>query len=90
MVLAYDFPWARMSAGGAVPITFTSIEQVTHEDDRRREAHFWAQRTMAERVIAGWALADSNLTTPLNNEQSDQEPEKRAGFTLRRVPRSGR
>ena len=44
-----------------MPITFTGIQRVTHDQDRLREAEFWASRSMAERVIAGWALAENNL-----------------------------
>ena len=65
-------------------IRFTGIRRVTHEEERRLEAEYWASRSMAERVIAGWALAEDNL---LSGEQD--EPEKRAGWTLRRVPRGG-
>jgi hypothetical protein len=68
-----------------MPIAFTSIERVTHDDDRLREARYWAERTMAERVIAGWALAEDDLIP-----RDDHEPEKRTGFTLRRVARGER
>ena len=71
-------------------INFISIERVTHGEDRRREAHYWAQRTMVERVEAGWALADSNLTMREGDEPNHDEPEKRTGFTLRRVSRGWR
>jgi len=65
-----------------MPIRFTAIQRVTHDEDRIREAHFWAGRSIAERVIAGWALAENNLI-----RRDDHEPEKRTGITLRRVAR---
>ena len=68
-----------------MPIRFTSIERVTHAEDRLREARYWAARSIAERVIAGWELAEDNFRL-----QGDDEPEKRTGITLRRVVRSGR
>jgi len=66
-------------------INFTAVDRVTWNEDRLREARFWAMRPMAERVIAGWALADNNLIEP-----GEDEPEKRAGITLRRVPKGRR
>jgi hypothetical protein len=68
-----------------MPITFTSIERVSFAEDRVREARYWAERSMAERVVAGWALADGDLTLRESDEQ-----EKRTGITLRRVARGGR
>ncbi len=62
-------------------IVFTTIHRVTHDEDRLREARFWATRTIAERVAAGWTLAENNLT-----RGDDHEPEKRTTITLRRVP----
>jgi len=64
-------------------IRFTGIERVRHEEDHIREARYWESRSMAERVIAGWALADNNLLRGGGNE-----PQKRTGVTLRRVVRS--
>jgi hypothetical protein len=68
-----------------MPIAFTSIERVTHDEDRKREALYWAQRSIAERVIAGWELRDNN---PITREE--HEPKERTGITLRRVVRGGR
>lgn len=66
-------------------INFIAVDRVAWDEDRLREARFWASRSIAERVIAGWALAENNLI------QSDEhESEKRAGFTLRRVAGSRR
>ena len=64
-------------------IVFTGIERVTHDQNRLREARYWSARSVAERVIAGWALRDNDLVT-----RDDHEPEKRTGITLRRVARS--
>ncbi len=61
-------------------IRFTAIARVTHEEDRVREARFWASRSIAERVIAGWELADNNLI-----RREDHEPEKRTGILLLRI-----
>lgn len=66
-------------------IKFTAVDRVTWDEDRLREARFWASRSIAERVIAGWALRDNNLIRP-----DDNEPEKRTGITLRRVVRGRR
>ena len=68
-----------------MPIRFTSIERVTHADDRLREARYWAGQSMAARVIAGWELAEDDFRL-----QGDDEPQKRTGITLRRVVRGGR
>lgn len=62
-------------------INFTAVDRVTRDEDRLREARFWASRSIEERVIAGWALADDDLIQP-----EEHEPEKRAGITLRRIP----
>lgn len=64
-------------------IRFLGIRRVTHEEDLRREASFWASKTVAERVIAGWALA----ADPLIRRGEDELP-KRTGWTLRRIVRS--
>ncbi len=66
-----------------MPIVFKSVERVSHDEDRIRDAQYWAKRSIAERVIAGWALAENNL---LSRDQD--EPEKRTAITLRRIPRS--
>ena len=71
-----------------MPIKFTSVERVTREEGLLREAEYWASRTMAERVKAGWDLAENNLLPQGNqNHQDHHEPEKRTTFTLVRVPR---
>ncbi len=64
-------------------IAFKGMERVTHDESRIREAQYWAERGIAERVIAGWALAENNLLL-----RDQNEPEKRTGITLRRIPRS--
>ena len=74
-----------ISEGTYMPIVFTSIERVTHDQDRLREARYWSTQSIAERVIAGWALRDNNLMA-----RDDHEPEKRTGTTLRRIARSWR
>jgi hypothetical protein len=66
-------------------IHFTGIQRVTHAEDRQREAEYWATRTMAERVIAGWELAGNDLIQRDHHEQAD-----RPAFTLRRIPRRWR
>ncbi len=68
-----------------MPIEFLKIERVTHEEDRLREARYWASKTMEERVIAGWALRENSLF-----QEDVHEREKRTGITLRRIQRSGR
>lgn len=75
-----------------MPIAFVSIGRVTHAEDRTREARYWAGRSIAERVIAGWTLADNNLIPRRGSliQKADHEPEKRTGVTLRRVARVGR
>jgi hypothetical protein len=67
-----------------VPINFLSVERVRFDEDRLKEAQFWAPRSIAERVIAGWELADENFRL-----RETDEPTGRAVITLRRVPRSG-
>ena len=68
-----------------MPIRFMTVNRVTWNEDRLREACLWATRSIADRVIAGWELAEENLTQP-----EDHEPEKRAGITLRRISSRGR
>ena len=68
-----------------MPIKFTGIHRVTHDEDRKLEAEFWASKTIAERVIAGWALAQGDL-----RRQEEDEPENRTGWTLRRIARGRR
>ncbi len=63
-------------------INFTGVRRVAHDEDRRLEAEYWASRSMAERVIAGWELAEGDLFLRENDE-----PEKRTAWTLRRVAR---
>ncbi len=66
-------------------IGFVGVYRVTHEQDRPREAEFWATKSIAERVIAGWELVKDDLMRGERNE-----PEKRTGWTRRRISRSGR
>jgi hypothetical protein len=68
-----------------MPIEWLGIERVTHEEDRLREARYWASKTIQERLSAGWALAD-HILFPEKSGGS----EKRTGITLRRVPHSWR
>lgn len=65
-------------------ITFTSLEKVSHAEDRLREARFWSTRTIAARVIAGWELADSQLRL----DGAAHESENRAAWSFRRVKRT--
>jgi len=66
-------------------IAFTGTERVTHDEGRAREALYWAQRSITERVIAGWELQDNHLIT-----REEHGTEERTGITLRRVVRGGR
>lgn len=63
-----------------MPIRFTSVDRVRYDEDRLREARFWATRTMAERVIAGWELAEDELIRGVKDE-----PQRGTGITLRPV-----
>ena len=54
---------------------------LTDSEKQRREAEFWASKSMAERVIAGWELAERSLT-----QEERDELQKRTGWTLVRVP----
>jgi hypothetical protein len=67
-----------------LPIKFLSVERVRFDEDRLKEAQFWASKSIAERVIAGWELADENFRL-----RDADEPKRTAAITLRRVPRSG-
>jgi hypothetical protein len=64
-------------------IHFTGIQRVSHEEDRQREADYWSKKTIAERVIAGWELAENDLVQRDHHEQAE-----RPAFTLRRIPRA--
>jgi hypothetical protein len=66
-------------------IQFTKIERVRFDEDRQKEAAFWAQRSIAERVLAAWDLADDDLFAGERHE-----PEAGAAFSLRRVSQSWR
>ena len=46
-----------------MPIRFTEVRRVTHEEGRERDRVFWAGKSIAERVIAGWALAEGDVLT---------------------------
>ena len=65
-------------------IQFLSVERVRFDEDRHKEAQFWASKSVAERVIAGWDLADETFRL-----READEPKGRAAVTLRRVSRSG-
>jgi hypothetical protein len=69
-----------------VSLRVISFERVTFAEDRLREAQFWATKTIAERVIAGWELADDELI----QRRREDEPEKRAIVTFCRVERPKR
>ncbi len=71
--------------GSAMPITFLSCTRVTYEQSRQQEAEYWAAKTMAERVIAGWELADEKLV-----DLTGHEPQKPTGIAFFRVPQSWR
>jgi acylphosphatase len=58
-------------------LCITAIERVSHADDRVREARFWDSKSTAERVIAGWDLADSDPICPKDYDE-DREQERRA------------
>ena len=66
-------------------IQFTKVERVSFEDDLRKEAEFWAKRSMAERVLAGWQLAEDDLL-----RKASDDPQGRTTFSVRRVRRSWR
>jgi len=66
-------------------IVFKSVQKVTFAEDRLREARYWATRSIAERLIAGWELADQ---PPLL--QGPHEQQKRTGIVVRRVLRRPR
>ncbi len=66
-------------------IQFTKVERVSCEDDLRKEAEFWAKRSMAERVLAGWQLAEDDLLRKVPDD-----PQGRTTFSVRRVRRSWR
>ena len=63
-----------------------SITRVTFEQDCVEEARFWASKTLAERVEAGWDLAEDNLF----HRKQEHEPEKRTTITFRGVERGKR
>ena len=56
-------------------VQFTGARRVKHEESRRLEARCRAGKTMAERVIAGWGLAEDDLL-----KRDNDEPEKRTGL----------
>ena len=63
-----------------------SVSRVTFKQDRLDEAQYWASRTIAERVKAGWDLAEDNLF----QRKQEHEPEKRTTITFRSVERARR
>ena len=73
-------------AGYLMSLKVLSFERVTFAEDRLREAQFWATKSIAERVIAGWELADDDLI----RRKHEHEPEKRTAVTFRRVKRGTR
>jgi hypothetical protein len=64
-------------------IKFLSVERVRFDEDRQKEADFWGSKSIAERVIAGWELADDDFRLRETNE-----PTGRTAFTFRRISRS--
>ena len=66
-------------------VRILGVRRVTHAEDLQREAAYWASKTLAERVIAGWALAEDDLLA----RESDESKE-RTTWILRRVVRRGR
>lgn len=68
-----------------MPIQCLSFKRVTFEQSRQEEAEYWATKTVAERVIAGWKLADERLV-----DLTGHEPAKRTTITFQRVPQSWR
>jgi hypothetical protein len=66
-------------------IAFTGIRRVTHAQSRDAELLYWSRRSIEERVIAGWELAEDSYNL------SDQHvQEKPTGITLQRVRRARR
>ena len=63
-----------------------SVSRVTFEQDRLEEATYWASKSIAERVKAGWDLAEDNLF----QRKQEHEPERRTTITFRSVERGRR
>lgn len=63
-----------------------SFEKVTFAEDELRETEFWASKSIAERVKAGWDLAENNLV----QRQVDHGCEESAAITFCRVERTWR
>lgn len=68
-----------------MPIQFTKVERVSFQSDLRNEADYWAVRSIEERVIAGWQLAEDDLLRKVPDDSQG-----RATFSVRRVRRSWR
>ena len=64
------------------------VRRVTHEESERLETEYWASKTMAERVIAGWALRENDLIRRARGGANGDQ--KRTGWVLRRVTREPR
>ena len=58
-----------------------SFETVTFAEAELRERELWASKTIAERVKAGWDLAENNLL----QRQVEHGCEESAAITFRRV-----
>lgn len=71
------------------PLKFISVERASHADARIRDAQYWATKTIAERVIAGWKLAEDDYSLRGASEQ-EKQPNPRPTITFRRVPRRRR
>lgn len=63
-----------------------SFERVTFEEDRLQEAEYWAKKSIAERVKAGWDLAENDLF----RHRRENEQTERAAVTFCRVEQSWR
>ena len=63
-----------------------SVSRVSFEQDQLEEATYWASKSIAERVEAGWDLAEDTLF----HRKQEHEPEKRTTITFRSVERGRR
>jgi hypothetical protein len=72
-----------MSSEAKVPLI--EIHRVTHEKSRLAELGYWSNRTMEERVIAGWQLAEDRYNLPGSYVEA-----KPAGIVVLRVRRPRR
>jgi hypothetical protein len=66
-------------------IQFTKVERVTFAEDRANAARYWVEKTIEERVIAAWNLAEDDLFVGEHHES-----QAGTAFSVRRVPQSWR